>query len=371
MKKIFYLIAVAALLLQACAKSEAPAAGGRTIAFQTASYATKLGIQGPLFPTSESFGVFAWTEGTTGPYFMDNEVVSYQEDELWKTSTPYYWPLDRTVDFFCFYPAKMTELSVDKTKVTYTAFDVEANQIDVMYADKDVAFADHPEDVPGSVSGYTGVPAIFRHALAKLSIDVALAYNHKEEADGTVTDWSVSVNSARLQGVYKKGGCELTLADTPEIGLVPWVKPQGNVWTNDGSVIEAKNLLSAPVALTAGESLNVVPEMFVLPQALAAGQQKVTLNVTIKTRRNGADFLSETFDVSADLLVPGILEAWQMNHSLSYRLSVNPTRSTGKDPSDPDKPVDPSNPDLKDARITFDPAVGGWDMMNVDAVINL
>ena len=144
MKKIFYLIAVAALLLQACAKSEAPAAGGRTIAFQTASYATKLGIQGPLFPTSESFGVFAWTEGTTGPYFMDNEVVSYQEDELWKTSTPYYWPLDRTVDFFCFYPAKMTELSVDKTKVTYTAFDVEANQIDVMYADKDVAFADHP-----------------------------------------------------------------------------------------------------------------------------------------------------------------------------------------------------------------------------------
>ena len=371
MKKIFYLIAVAALLLQACAKSEAPAAGGRTIAFQTASYATKLGIQGPLFPTSESFGVFAWTEGTTGPYFMDNEVVSYQEDELWKTSTPYYWPLDRTVDFFCFYPAKMTELSVDKTKVTYTAFDVEANQIDVMYADKDVAFADHPEDVPGSVSGYTGVPAIFRHALAKLSIDVALAYNHKEEADGTVTDWSVSVNSARLQGVYKKGGCELTLADTPEIGLVPWVKPQGNVWTNDGSVIEAKNLLSAPVALTAGESLNVVPEMFVLPQTLAARQQKVTLNVTIKTRRNGADFLSETFDVSADLLVPGILEAWQMNHSLSYRLSVNPTRSNGSDPTDPSKPVDPSDPNLTNVTIMFDPAVNGWDNVDVDAALNL
>jgi len=371
MKKIFYLIAVTALLLQACAKSEEPVAAGRTIVFQTASYSTKLGITGPQFPTSETFGVFSWTEGTTGPYFMNNEVVAYQADELWKTSTAYYWPLDRVVDFFCFYPAQMPEISVDKTKITYTALDVETSQLDVMYADKDVAFADHPESVPGSVSGYTGVPAIFRHALAKLSVDVVLAYDHKEEADGTVTDWSVSVNSVSLEGLYKKGNCELTLSDSPEIGLVPWVKPQGNVWTNDGSVMEAKNLISSPMTLTAGERVNAVPEFFVLPQALAAGQQKITLNVTIKTRRNGTDFLSETFDVSADLFVPGKLEAWQMNHSLTYRLSVNPTRSTGKDPSDPDKPVDPSDPDLKDARITFDPAVGGWDMMSVNAVINL
>lgn len=372
MKKLFYLTAVAAaLLLSACAKVETSVDNGRRITFQAANYATKVGISGTQFPTTETFGVFSWTDGTTGPYFMDNEVVAYQEDGLWMTTTEYIWPIDRTVDFFCFYPAKMNGIAVDKAKITYKDYDVAAAQQDVMYADKAVAFADYPERVPGSVSGYTGVPAIFHHALAKLRIDVALAYNHKKEADGTETDWAVTLNSISLEGLYKKGGLELTLAKEPEIGIVGWNKPEGNVWTNDGSVIEAKNYVASATALKAGEALTVVPEMFVLPQKLAAGKQKVKLNVTIKTRRNGADFLSETFDVSADLLVPQKLEAWQMNHSVTYRLTVNPTRSNGSDPTDPSKPVDPNDPNLTNVTIMFDPAVSGWDNVDVDAALNL
>lgn len=376
MKKSIYLITAAMMLLLAsCAKTElAPERDARAIAFQTANYATKVGISGTQFPTSETFGVFAWTAGTTGPYFMDDEVVAFQEDELWKTNTSYFWPIDRTVDFFCFYPAKMKEITVDKTRISYAAYDVEANpEVDVMYADKDVAFADYPDRVPGSASGYDGVPAIFHHALAKLTVDVALAYNHKEEADGTVTDWEVSVNSVKLSGVHMKGDCELTLADTPEIGLVPWYKPEGNVWTPDASVMEAKNLLAEATALKAGEAVNAVPEMFILPQALVAGQQKIALNITVKTTRNGADFLSETLDVAADFLAPQVLEAWQMNHAITYRINVNPTRSNGNGgkPIDPDNPVDPRNPDLSDTVIRFDPAVNGWEKLSVDATINL
>ncbi len=375
MKKFFYLIAAAALLLPAsCAKNTlAPADGNRQIAFTTASYATKVGISGTQFPTTESFGVFAWTEGTTGPYFMDNEVVSLRaEDGIWTTATPYFWPLDQTVDFVCFYPAEMTAITVDKAKISYVAYDVEANPtVDVMYADKAAGFSDYPERVPGSATGYTGVPAIFRHALSKISVDMSLAYSHKEEADGTVTDWEVTVNSASLSGVHMKGDCELTLADTPTVGLVGWVKPEGNVWTADQSVLETKNYLEAATALEAGKSVSAVPEMFVLPQTLAAGQQKVDLNITIKTIRNGKLFLSETMDVSADLIVPGKITAWQMNHAIAYRLSVRPTRSSGVDPSDPSKPVDPNDPELKDVRISFDPAVSGWDVVTVAGEIAL
>ena len=376
MKRFFCLTAAAAaLLLAGCSKSIVPAGGDRVIAFQTANYATKLGIPGPLFPTDETFGVFSWTDGTDGTYFMDNEVVSYrEEEELWLTAVDYKWPSDKTVDFFCFYPAKMKEISVDKAKVDYKAYDVEANpDTDVLYADKDVAFADYPEKVPGSVSAYTAVPVLFHHALSKLSIKVALAYNHKEEADGTVTDWSATLNSISLAGVYKKGDCELNLAAEPEIGLVGWTKPEGNVWTNDGSTMEKKNLAAAAAALVPGEPVEAVPEMFVLPQKLAAGQQKVVLNLTIKTKRNGADFLSETFDISADLGVPQVLEAWQMNHSISYLLSVNPTASNGNggNPVDPSKPVDPNNPDLSDVTIRFAPAVGGWEAVDVSATIKL
>ena len=373
MKKFFYLAAALSVLLAGCTKSITSGNPEREISFQTAGYATKLGIPGPEFPTDETFGVFSWTDAAPGTYFMDNEVVAYQESGLWKTDVKYKWPAHNTVDFFCFYPAQMKEITVGETKVSYADYDVEANpDTDVMYADKDVAFADFPEDVPGSVSGYDGVPAVFHHALAKLAVDVVLAYNHKKEADGTVTDWSVTVNSATLQGVYKKGGCELNLAASPEIGLVGWDKPKGNVWTNDGSFFAQKNLVSAPVTL-ATEPLALVPEMFVLPQNLAAGQQKVALNITIKTKRNGADVLSETFDVAADLLVPDKLEAWQMNHSVTYRLTVYPIRSNGNggNPEDPDNPVDPSDPDLSDATIRFAPAVGGWDAVDVTATIKL
>lgn len=374
MKKLFYLIAAAMLLLLAsCAKeSPAPAAQGNRIAFMTANYATKVGISGTQFPTTESFGVYSWTDGTTGPYFMDNEVVSLQENGIWTTATPYYWPLDKTVDFICFYPAKMSGIAVDKAKISYKAYDIEANpEVDVMYADKAAGFADYPENVPGSATGYDYVPAIFRHALSKITVEMSLAYAHKEEADGTVTDWEVTVNSASLSGVHMKGDCELTLADTPTVGLVGWVKPEGNVWTPDQSVLKTKNYLAAATALEAGKSVNAVPEMFVLPQTLAAGQQKVDLNITIKTIRNGKLFLSETMDVSADLIVPGKITAWQMNHAIAYRLSVRPTRSSGVDPSDPSKPVDPNDPELKDVRISFDPAVSGWDVVTVSGEIPL
>lgn len=377
MKKILYLIAAAALLLPACSKNVEPAVGTRTIAFQAANYATKVGISGTIFPRTESFGVYAWTDNTTGPYFMDNEVVSYQEDGLWKTETPYFWPITQAVDFFCFYPSRMTELTAEKTKVTYSAYDVEAaygkDELaqDVMYADKAANFADYPDRVPGSASGFSGVPSIFRHALAKLSAEVSLAYNHKEEADGTVTDWEITLNSVSLSGIYKKGDCQLVLSDESAVGVVGWTRPEGNVWTNDGSVLAARNYVESAVALAPGEAVAAVPEMMVLPQALAAGQQRISLNVTIKTTRNGEPFLSETVDVAADLCIPEVVESWQMNRSVIYRITVNPTRSTGKDPDDPDKPVDPDDPNLKDVRITFDPAVDGWEMMNVNAVINL
>ena len=272
MKKTLHIIAVAALLLPSCTKSISTGDSGRAIAFQVANYATKVGISGTVFPTSESFGVYSWTDNTTGPYFMDNELVSYQADQLWKTNTTYYWPPTQTVDFFCFYPSQMSGISADKTRIRYSAYDVEAHygasseQQDVMYSDKAAGFADNPDNVPGSASGYSGVPVIFRHALAKLSVGVRLAYSHKEESDGTVTDWEITLNSVSLEGVYKQGDCELTLADSPAVGLVSWVKPEGAVWTPDGSVMASGSLLAEPAVLSTDETLAAVPEMFVLPQ---------------------------------------------------------------------------------------------------------
>jgi len=381
MKKLILLAAAASLVMAACTKNETnPYGSSHEIAFQTITYLTRAGITGTEFPTSETFGVYAWSSATEGPYFMNNEVVSYQ-NSLWKPQSTYYWPKNATVDFVCFYPAGMPGLTVTENQLTYTGYDVEANPMDVMYADKAAGFTDNVDEVEDdAASGYTGVPTIFRHALAKVAFKVVLPYNHKEEADGTVTDWDVTLNSATVSGLYKAGNCVLTLANSPTVGIISWEKPQdanGNcVWNNDGTTTSMVAPVSA-TPLVVGNTVDLIPEFFVLPQVLAAGQQTVTLNLTIKTRRNNADFLSETFDLSGDLFLSS-LPAWQMNQSIVYILKVTPTSSSGNggqpydpsDPNDPNKP-DPDDPMLDDAVITFDPAIDGWDVVTANAVINL
>lgn len=377
--KHFGIIALSvALLATSCVKTEVLPAS-REITFQTASYATKAGITGTTFPTTETFSAYAWADGTIGAYFMDNETISYSGGE-WKPSSVYYWPKNTTVDFFCYYPTNMPGIAVDKDVITYTNFDVQATPLDIMYSDKAVGFTDNVDDIEDdAASGYTGVPIIFRHALSKICLNAVLVYNHKEEADGTVTDWEVTLNSARIGGIFQRGNCTLNLASSPSTGLVGWEKPQdanGNyVWSvSDSTTFTTGNYLASALTMSPGVMVNLVPEIFVLPQTLD-NHQFVALNMTIKTKRNGVDFLSETFDVVANLYVPE-LTAWQMNHVITYQLNVSPTTSNGKggnpgDPTDPSNPVDPSDPDLTDAIITFDPAIDGWDAVDVVAKINI
>ena len=384
MKKILIFISIAAVMASACSKvASNPVENARVVSFQTvAGLNTKApGINGTVFPQTETFSTYAWAEGTVGEYFMENVTIEYKTSEnLWKAqSGTYYWPKNSTVDFISYYPTGLAGITVAKDKITYSGIDVNTLQEDIMYADKAAGFSDNKDLVDDSVSGFTGVPTIFRHALAKVNFKVALTYKHKEEADGTVTDWKVTVNSAKLSGVYTKGGCELKLASAPTVGVIGWDKPAGNVWTPEGAASDINGALTGNIE--AGKLYQAVDTVYVLPQALADNQQKVTLNVTVETTRNGAAFLKETFDVSANIKLAAI-PAWEMNHVYTYILRFAPTASNGNggnpidpptDPSDPNYPggVDPNNPNLSDAIITFDPAVDGWENVGIVASINL
>jgi len=385
MKKIVVFLSIAAVMASACSKSVmTDAVRSNQVAFQTiAGLNTKATpIVGTVFPQTETFSTYAWAEGTVGEYFMDNITIAYfQDDTLWKAQgETFYWPKNTTVDFISYYPTGLSGITVEKNKITYSGIDVNALQQDIMYADKAAGFSDNADLIDDSISGFTGVPTIFRHALAKVNFKVALTYTHKQEADGTVTDWEVKVNSAKLSGVYTKGGCELNLASDPTIGVIGWEKPAGNVWTPEGAASDITGSLSGDIV--PGTLYSAVDTLFVLPQALVADQQKVTLNVTVKTTRNGNPFLNETFDVSANIRLAD-LPAWEMNHIYTYILRFGPTSSNGNggnpivppsDPDDPDYPgggIDPNDPDLSDAIITFDPAVDGWQNVGIVANITL
>lgn len=378
MKRFIFIAAAALLCMAACTKNEIrPVDVQNEITFMTANYATKAGIVGTVFPNTETFGAYAWAAGTTGTYFMNDETISYvTADNAWKPSTTYYWPKNTTVDFICYYPKPATGLTIAANQIKWTDYDVESTPADLMYADKAVGYNGNTDEISDGTNTFQGVPVIFRHALAKLKVDLALSYKHKEEADGTVTDWTVKLNSFRLLGMYKKGGIQLDLATTPTTGIVPWVPVQDangfKVWTNDGSECAATERVASPLDLVPGTDYNMIPETFILPQALAAGQQRILLNVTIVTKRNGADFLTETFDIPVNLYLAS-LPAWEMNHVITYKLTLNPTAGNGNggSPIDPSNPVDPDDPNLKDVTITFDPAVDGWANVGVVTALNI
>lgn len=380
MKRILhFILPLSAVFLWGCVMDDLRSGNDKRneISFVTVHAPTKTGITGTVFPTDQSFSVYAWADGSVGAYFMDNETVSYDSaKDKWKASGTYYWPKNQTVDFQCYYPAGMSGINIGKTQIKYTGIDVATLQKDIMYSDKSVGYTENVDEVDNGVpGGYSGVPVIFRHALAKVKVLVNLVYNHKAEDDGTVTDWSVNVNSAVISGILPKGDCTLNLSDTGALGTVAWDKPADplgyHVWTADPAAapVSTKNSLSGE-AVVPGTPLEAVAEFFVLPQSLSAGGQKITLNLSILTKRNGADFLNETFDISTDLYL-AVLPAWQMNQVTTYKIDLSPTASNGNGgkPVDPDNPVNPSNPDLSDAIITFDPAIDGWDNVGVETII--
>ena len=198
MKKVIIMLA-AALAFAACSKVEINKPNHDSlISFQTAQYLTKA-VTGTVVPTTETFGTYAWTAGTTGEYFMNNVKVAFASN-AWNPVTPYYWPKDQTVDFFSYYPYGMQGLTVGKDTIRYAGIDFAANQMDIMYADKAVGYYDNDDDVDDGVNAYKGVPTYFRHAGCKVKFVVVLGYDKKIDTthtatgiDSTITKWEVTL----------------------------------------------------------------------------------------------------------------------------------------------------------------------------------
>ena len=334
------------------------------------NYKAATRITGPVFPREESFGAYAWAGGAV---FMDDETITYQDDDTWKPSVKYLWPSGQTVDFFCYYPAHMGGLEVSPNRVYYSGIDVHTMQQDILYSSMAVGYTSDPESVEGaSVSGIDGVPALFRHALAKVQVMVLVPYIHKEEPDGTITDWDVKVGTITLSGIKNKGSCELLLPEDEGPGPVSWTLPSDehgyHVWTSDGDTVSVSNDLST-TELPPGQKITAIEDFYVLPQALSPDGQQVSIELDIKTTRNGVLIIDEQYTATANLYRKS-LPAWQMNQAVTYVLYLSPTVSNGSG-GNPDNPATPDDPDLSDAIITFDPATSGWENIGLETSINL
>ena len=374
MKK-YIIIAFAALAASvACSKVETPEVQ-KEINFEVAN-ALQTKATGSLY-NNGAFGTYAWFTANPGAGsdhapFMVNETVD-KVGGVWKTSVnTFYWPKTGSVEFISYSPVSGTNGTADSnpaiTQNTITYTGITAGDVDYMYADKATASKNVNIVNDGVDSGYSGVPTIFRHALAKLSFKIKANFvEYEDPTTHTTTTWDVTVKSVKISGFYTKGNCTLNLDTSSESVVMPWKKPAGEVWTNLSGASDEQELIENPatgiILTTTAVDLKPTASKFVIPQNLEASTQKIKLDVHITTHLpNGLD-IEEDFAPTIDIKNISSLSAWKMNQNIVYTISIKPTaKADGPDGHDNDP---------NDVIITFDPAVADWTNVDAAATIQL
>ena len=373
MKK-YIIIALAALTASvACSKVETVDLQ-KEINFEVANNIRTKAFTGSVY-NNGAFGTYAWFNDTDE--FMVNEQVD-NNGSAWTTKDhTFYWPKTGSVSFISYSPFEGTSNTasttpeITKNKITYTG--VTAGTTDLMYADK-ATCSNNVNEVEDGTNSFTGVPTVFRHALAKLSFKVQANFTEYDDATtGSHTEWVITLNSFKIGGFKNKGDLELNLNGDGK----SWDKPvttvgteNYNVWTNvDGATADQE--LVDPATYPSGVALTTTAKDltpatgFVLPQVLTAGAQTVKINAHIKTTLANGKTINEDFVKTINISEISTLKAWQMNENIVYTIKFKPTAHS----TDPGVPAHDDDPE--DVIIKFDPAVADWTNVDAAATIQL
>ncbi len=378
MKKYFIIAAAALVAMTGCSKIETAPEVQREISFQVANN-VRTKATGSVYENG-AFGTYAWFNNTD--VFMVNEQVD-KSGGVWRTvDNTYYWPKTGSISFISYSPFNGTSNTestvpvITKNSITYT--DVTVGTTDLMYADRATCSSnvDEVTDSDTADSGFTGVPTVFNHALAKLSFKIKANFiEYTDPTTDTKTTWEVTVKSAKIGGFKTKGSLALTLNDDGKT----WNKPvtnigtdtdpvNVNIWTNASGATDEQELIDATtypdgVVLTTTAQDLAAASGFVLPQQLTADTQKITLDIHIKTNLPNGHSINEDFKPTIDLKDISSLQAWQMNQNIVYTINIKPTaKADGSEGHDNDP---------EDVIITFDPAVADWTAVEASATIQL
>ena len=305
------------------------------ISFEVANYVAQTRASG-AFAYAE-FGVNAWSRdaaAATSVQMMTNETVT-NTGSKWTTATPYYWPINGTVDFIAYYPTteKPTIVYDYAGADTYTYTDYTVGSVDLMYADKAIRFSKNNTAAendtqlgydPGAY-GFEGVPTLFRHALAKVNFKV----QNGLPTDG-VYSYDIKVNSITLN-VYNKGSVTLENdGTTGDASRGTW-SVDGNVWTPTAGSSKVDLTWTEAVTLSDGTAKDYATRtQYVLPQTLTAGDQEITVNytvtqyqtITIAGTPTKTKISEQTYEPTLDLR-SDLLPSWQMNKNITYTISLS------------------------------------------------
>lgn len=379
MKKYIIIAAAALVAMAGCSKIQnAPEAAQREISFEVANNLNTKAT-GVLYDNG-AFGTYAWFNNTDD--FMVNEEVD-KVGSVWKTvNNTYYWPKTGSISFISYSPFSGTNNTANSvpviTKNSITYSDVTVGTTDLMYANRATCSSNVNEvtDDDTADSGFSGVPTVFNHALAKLSFKIKANFvEYTDATTNTTTTWEVTVTSAKISGFKTKGDLELTLNtdgktwDKPVTNIGTTTDPVNvNIWTNASGESAEQELVDATTYPT-GVVLTTTPQDlaaangFVLPQQLTSNTQKLELKIKIKTNLPNGRSIEETLEPVIDIKDISSLQAWQMNQNIVYTIKIKPTSKADGTEGHDDDP--------NDVIITFDPAVADWTTVDATATIQL
>lgn len=222
-------LAVAAVLLftaSSCAKieqmqDESPLGLAYNVALEQPSSLNKpqaqsASLEQPLtkaassYNTTDTFKSWAWylpegknwsADKANALAYFSNVTVAFNTDKWEGEGGPYFWPKKGSLSFISLSPASVAQtgnLSVDKYGVTLNNWKLNAttNQ------DIDFMIADFKSDLKTNTNtyGYLGVPTLFRHKLAKITVQASTA--SAPSATNVVKLYKVSLRNVYTRGTY-------------------------------------------------------------------------------------------------------------------------------------------------------------------------
>ena len=296
--RLIIFVAVAASLAWSCVRVERELPDNSISFHAVASRATKAIISGNTYPTSESFVVNAYYNGSAA--YFQNLTASYNStSHLWETATPEYWPLSGSLDFYAVSPASASgSVSVSADGISaqdYTIRTTAQMQTDLCFAQATVANCDsHPASVPMQ----------FSHALSQVVFRVKAARDYSS-ASSTV---ALALRSLSLGGVY-------SVADY-----------ESGAWGGHSSAF-TYNLFGAPASPmeltidgeTGDPDVIEVCAYLLLPQEIPA-DATITIGYDMVQTISAVDYTLENAPVSVPL--KNTITEWEPGKKYVYTISV-------------------------------------------------
>ena len=273
------------------------------------------------YSTDDTFKSYAWylpagqawaADKADAVAYFSEVTVEYQTDKWRGADQSYYWPKLGSLSFWSYSPASLAtkgNISVTKDGVTLTGWTVDAStnqDIDFMVAD---FVSDRTTNV--KTYGYAGVPTLFRHKLAKVTVNVSTA-----SARSTTND--IKLYKVSFRNVYTTGSYSLTQTTQTAKADESWSDRsnlQEIVIYENANGLEL-NLTAQNVTIIGTDGL--AKDLLAIPQVLNADSARGTGNpVTLCLEYS----MNSTTHATAEKSLPDIKsQLWGIGQHITYNV---------------------------------------------------